>query len=96
MYAELKKAGVIAKTLAPNTIFVDQFCDKMTLTDISALAYHKEPVYYFPQVFMPYNNQKLGVNPFTMLTSPDWDLWSIGMMSLEIIVGSELVLLLIT
>ena len=96
MYAELKRAGVIARTLAPTTIFVDQLCESMIMTDITALAYHQEPVYYFPPVVMPYNNSKLGVNPFTMLTSPDWDLWSIGMMSLEIIVGSELVLQLTT
>ena len=88
----LKKAGVIARTLSPTSIFVDQFCDQMTLTDISALAFHEEPVYYFPPVVMPYNNQKLKVNPYTRLTSPDWDLWSIGVMSLEIIVGSDLTL----
>ena len=96
MYTELKRAGVIARTLSPTTIFVDQLCESMIMTDITALAYHHEPVYYFPPVVMPYNNSKLGVNTFTRLTSPDWDLWSIGMISLEIIVGSELVLLLTT
>ena len=60
----------------------------MVMTDISALVYHSEPVFYFPEVKMPYNNQKLGVNWLTRLTSPDWDLFSIGMMSLEIIVGN--------
>ena len=45
---------------------------------------------------MPYDNRKLDINPFTRLDSPDWDLWSIGMMSLEIIVGTDLVLLLTT
>ena len=45
---------------------------------------------------MPYDNRMLGVNPYTRLDSPDWDLWSIGMMSLEIIVGTDLVLLLST
>ena len=62
------------------------------MTDITALAYHHDPVFYFPEVIMPYNNQKLGVNPYTRLTSPDWDLWSIGVMSLEIIVGTDLTL----
>ena len=96
MYAELKRAGVIARTLAPTTIYVDQLCEQMILIDITALAYHSEPVLFFPEVIMPYNNQKLGVNQFTRLDSPDWDLWSIGMISLEIIVGTELVLLLTT
>ena len=96
MYAEFKKAKVIARTLAPETIYVDEMCVQMTPTDITALAYHSEPVFYFPPVKMPYNNQKLGVNRFTRVTSPDWDLWSIGIMSLEIIIGSELVLLLDT
>ena len=45
---------------------------------------------------MPYDNRMLGINPYTRLDSPDWDLWSIGMMSLEIIVGTDLVLLLTT
>ena len=92
MYAELIKAGVIARTLAPTTIFVDQYCDQMTLTDISALAFRQEPVFYYPKVVMPYNNQKLKINPYTRLDSPDWDLWSIGVMSLEIIVGTDLTL----
>ena len=43
---------------------------------------------------MPYNNQDQEVNPTTRKWSKDWDLWSVGMMTLEIIVGSELVLLL--
>ena len=96
MYAELKRAKVTARTLSPSTVFVDMACESMTLTDISALVYHFEPVLYFPEVKMPYNNQNLGVNYLTRLTSPDWDLFSIGMMSLEIIVGTELVLLLRT
>ena len=41
---------------------------------------------------MPYCNRNRGANRDTPSWSPDWDLWSIGMMSLEVIVGSELVL----
>ena len=41
---------------------------------------------------MPYNNQELNVNPGTRKWSKDWDLWSVGMMALEVLVGSELVL----
>ena len=41
---------------------------------------------------MPYCNRNLGANKHTPSWSPDWDLWSIGMMALEVIVGSELVL----
>ena len=68
----------------------------MTLTDLTALAYHSEPVIYYPESIMPYDNRKLDINPYTRLDSPDWDLWSIGMMSLEIIVGTDLVLPLTT
>ena len=68
----------------------------MTLTDLTALTYHSEPVIYFPESIMPYDNRKLDINPYTRVDSPDWDLWSIGMMSLEIIVGTDLVLLLTT
>ena len=93
MYAELKTAKVTARTLTPTTIFVDTACEKMTFTDITALAYHGEPVFGHPVLRMPYNNQFLDVNPLTRLTSPDWDLWSIGIIALEIIVGTELVLL---
>ena len=45
---------------------------------------------------MPYDNRKLGENPLTRSSSKDWDLWSIGMISLEVIVGSDLVLTLTT
>ena len=45
---------------------------------------------------MPYDNRKLGENPLTRASSKDWDLWSIGMITLEVIVGSDLVLTLTT
>ena len=64
----------------------------MTFSDLSALVYHDEPVFDDPVVRMPYNNQYNGVNWNTSRTSSDWDLWSIGMMTLEVIVVTELVL----
>ena len=96
MYAELKKAHVTARTLAPETIFVDDQCEQMTFNDVTALAWHHEQVLYFPEASMPYSNRKLNENPLTRAWSNDWDLWSIGMIALEIVVGSELVLLLRT
>ena len=68
----------------------------MTLTGITALAFDMEEVLYSPEFKMPYQNNHLGINWRTRLTSPDYELWSIGMMVLETIVGSELVLLLDT
>ena len=92
MYEELKKAKVTARTLSPICIFVDTLCESMTFSDLTALVYHDEPVFDDPVVRMPYNNQYNGVNWNTSRTSSDWDLWSIGMMTLEVIVGTELVL----
>ena len=34
------------------------------------------------------------MHPLTNLTSPEWDLWSVAVMILEVISGSDLVLLL--
>ena len=92
MYAEFVKARVTTRTMSPAAITVDEKCERMTITDLHALAFHGERVFFHPETVMPYNNQKLGVNPWTPLWSKDWDLWSIGIMSLEVIVGSELVL----
>ena len=36
------------------------------------------------------------MHPLTNLTSPEWDLWSVAVMILEVISGSDLVLLLKT
>ena len=55
MYTELKNAKVVARTLAPETIYVDEKCEKMMLTNITALVFHHEPVYYIPVAKMPYN-----------------------------------------
>ena len=96
MYTELKNAKVVARTLAPETIYVDEKCEKMMLTNITALVFHHEPVYYQPVAKMPYNHSELDVNPLTNLTSPDWDRWSVAVMILEVISGSDLVLLLKT
>ena len=94
MYAEFVRAEVTARILQPSGIFVDGRCEHMTFTDLSALAFHGEPVRYFQEPLMPYNNQALGVNWNTPDWSKDWDLWSVGMMTLEVIVGTELVLTL--
>ena len=67
-------------------------CENLTFIDISALAYHKEHVNYTQEPLLPYHNTEFDVNPNTRKWSKDWDLWSIGMMTLEVIVGSELVL----
>ena len=40
MYAELKRARVTARSLAPTTIFVDDHGEQLTFTDVTALAYH--------------------------------------------------------
>ena len=45
---------------------------------------------------MPYCNRKLNANPLTRAASNDWDLWSIGIIALEVVVGTDLVLLLQT
>ena len=92
LYAELKKAKVVARTLAPSRIFVDKECCQMTLTDVTALIYKAEPVYYFPPAIMPYDYRDLKVNWLTRVDSSEYDLWSIGMMALEVIAGSKLVL----
>ena len=36
------------------------------------------------------------MNPLTNLTSPDYDLWSVAVMIMEVVAGSDLVLLLKT
>ena len=46
MYAELVKAKVTCRLLQPSSIFFDEECEQMTFSDIGALAYHNEPVYY--------------------------------------------------
>ena len=96
LYAELKDAKAVARTLAPETIYVDAECERMALTDVSALVFHHEPVYYIPVAKMPYNHSELDVHPLTKLTSPGWDLWSVAVMILEVVAGSDLVLLLRT
>ena len=68
----------------------------MGFINIGALAFHGESVFYTPDALMPYNNQELNVNPGTRKWSKDWDLWSVGMMTLEVLIGSELVLTLKT
>ena len=96
MYTELKNANLVARTLAPQTIYVDEKCEKMMLTNITALVFHHEPVYYISVAKMPYNYSELDEHPLTNLTSPEWDLWSVAVMILEVISGSDLVLLLKT
>ena len=55
-YDEYKRNGVTARKMQPAAIFVDSSFEYMTFTDLEALAFHKEPVYYFPEPIMPYNN----------------------------------------
>ena len=62
------------------------------VTDLFGVSYKGKRVLEQPPLYMPYSNQALKEHSLTQPHDQERDLWSVGMIVLEILIGSELVL----
>ena len=60
--------------------------------DLFAVAFKGQAVREQPTLRMPYSNQSCREHELTALDNGERDLWSVGMIVLEIVVGPEIVL----
>lgn len=62
------------------------------VTDLFGVCFRGKRVLEQPPLFMPYSNQALKEHSLTQPHEQERDLWSVGIIILEILLGSELVL----
>ena len=91
-YMELEKSDVRIRSIQPSNTFVSKNYDKVTFADISASCQRNTTASREVGVHEPYSS--IGFYYFSTIasSSPFWDRWSIGIMILEIIVGTDLLL----
>jgi serine/threonine protein kinase len=91
-YMELEKSDVRIRSIQPSNTFVSNNYDKVTFADISASCQRNTTASREVGVIEPYSS--IGFINFRSIpdSSPFWDRWSIGIMILEIIIGSDLLI----
>ena len=62
------------------------------VTDLFGITFKDKRVLEKPPLMMPYSNDELAEHSLTSPNDQSRDLWSVGMIILEILIGSELVL----
>ena len=92
MLQELRKIDATLHTLEPKTIFISTQAAKLVVTDLFGVCFKGKRVLEQPALFMPYSNQALREHSLTQPHDQERDFWSVGMIILEILLGSELVL----
>jgi hypothetical protein len=91
-YIELEKSDVRLRSIQPSSTFYSTKLDKVVFSDISASCQRNSTASRKVEVRAPYSS--IGFFQFNTKpsSSPFWDRWSIGIMILEIIVGTDLLL----
>lgn len=92
MLQELRKVDATLNTLEPKSIFVSPYATKLVAVDLFGVCYKDKRVLEQPPLFMPYSNQALREHNLTRSDNGERDLWSVGIIILEILIGTELVL----
>ena len=91
-YMELEQSDVRIRSIQPSNTFVSKNYGKVTFADISGSCQRNTTASREVGVRAPYSS--IGFINFRSIpdSSPFWDRWSIGIMILEIIVGSDILL----
>ena len=89
---ELRRADATLHTLEPRSIFISAMGTKLMAADLFAVCFRGLRVLEPPALWMPYSNQQLREHSLTTCHMQERDMWSVGMIILEILVGTEMVL----
>ena len=90
-YLELKKLMATLSTIQPKNIFMSEDLKLLLHLGIQNVTFHGKSRASYPDVCMPYSNRSLPEYALQKAWSLEWDLWSIGVVILEVLVGSEIV-----
>jgi len=91
MLLELRKVNATLHNLTPEGVFVSSQGTKLMLVDLLALTFKDMPVLGMSKGSMPYSNQDLKEHEQTGYHRQERTMWSVGMMILQLFVGSEVV-----
>ena len=90
-FQELKKMRISLEVISPANVYLSEDLNKLILNGIQDVTWHGEPRLTKPVCGMPYSNRSLPQYALAPKSSFVWDLWSIGVIILEVLVGPDLV-----
>ena len=79
------------RTITPGRIFLSDDATKLVLNGLDDVIWEGEPRHTKPVTVMPYSNRDLKGYETTPAFSYTRDLWSLGVIILEVLVGNDLV-----
>lgn len=91
MLLELRKIDATLHNLDPEGLFVSTNGTKLMLVDLLSISFKGMPVLAMPTRTMPFSNQDLKEHEQTGYHRQERTMWSVGMMILQLFVGSDLV-----
>ena len=90
-YAELKKVGATLRTISPRNICLSPDCEELLLLGIQNVTWHGVMSLSTPTLCMPYSNHNLIGYDCCQEWAMEKDLFSLGVVVLEVLVGSEMI-----
>ena len=84
---ELRKVDATLHTLEPQTIFISPQATKLVVADLFGVTYKGKRVLEQPPLIMPYSNSELEEHSLTGAHDQERDLWSVGIIILEMFLG---------
>jgi hypothetical protein len=89
---ELKKSNLVLRTIQPSSTFFSKEFDQVMFADLSASCQYKSKQTREVGTSRPYSSIDFFEFKDEHNSSGFWDRWSIGIMILEIIIGTDLLL----
>ena len=95
-YQELQKVGATLSTIQPSNIFLAEDLNELLHLGVQNVTFHGKMRASHPPNIMPYSNRELKEYALQKAWSPEYDLWAIGIVILEVLVGPKFVQLIST
>lgn len=88
---ELRVANATIQNLAPDNIYINSSGNRLVITDLFAVTFKGMRILEMYRGSMPYSNVDLPEHKLTGFHNQERTMWSVGVVILELFVGSDLV-----
>jgi hypothetical protein len=88
---ELRNVNATFHNLTPGSVYINSSGNRLVVTDLFAVAFKGMRILDMERGSMPYINQDLQEHELTSFHNQERTMWSVGVIILELFVGTELV-----
>ena len=88
---ELREANATIHNFSPDNVYINSSGTRLVVTDLFAISFKGMRILDMGRESMPYGNQDLTEHELTGFHDQERSLWSVGMIILELFVGTDLV-----